>query len=766
MMNKKAIQIDIFGIVQGVGFRPFLYNSLLKLNFFGTIQNRGSCVRLVLEGKSLEISNFIDNINKYIPPLAKIEKIHKQEIKLQNFLSLEILTSEAGDSFEISVPEDLATCSDCLLEFYDPNNRRYHYPFIACTNCGPRYTVVKDMPYDRKNTTLIDFPLCDDCLIEYVDPKNRRFHAESMACKKCGPSIWMEDSKGHRHTSCDSRDIADRLTTELDKGNIIALRALGGFQLICDARNSLALNKLRQKKQRPDQSFALMAKDIEAIKKECLMGQEEENILKSCASPILILNLKKDSTLSLNDIAPDLYSVGVMLPTTPLHHLFFGLEKNTYDFLVVTSGNSHGQPIAIANEEARDSLSSIADCFILHNRQICRRADDSVATISDGKLQYWRSGRGIAPLRMLRDDKKKLNILALGPQKKNTVTLSFEDTLITSPHLGTLDNPKAASGFVEICEDFPKFYKKNIDLIAVDMHPAYFSTQHGKEMALKKNIPCIAIQHHHAHAKAVMAEHNLNEAIAIIFDGTGYGEDGTLWGGELLHVEVGKFSRLGHLLPFALPGGNSAINSPWRTALSLCDFLSIKECSLILNRPEDEIRNVRMVLDRKINSPLTSSMGRLFDAVSAILGIAPDTISYEGQAAIRLEKWASSGSKNLQLPFSLSYSEGKILIDPRDLIKALIAADKTVYSREDLALSFHCAVAKMILDFALEGSKNLSLKKIVLSGGVFQNKLLVKLSCDLLRSQGFTPYISERFSPGDGQISLGQAVIAREWCAP
>lgn len=764
MDRKITLQIDLYGIVQGIGMRPCLFNSLSKKGFLGTIQNRGDSVQVILEGIHSDLNHVISNIKQFTPAIAKIEKIFTKEIDQQNFTKLSLIESELGTTFDITIPEDMATCSQCIEEFYDSHSRFYHYPFIACTNCGPRFTVFLSMPYDRVNTSLKHFPLCIECLADYKNPKNRRFHAESMACLKCGPTLWLEDSSGLRDDELTISKISQRIVDEIKKGKILAVRGLGGFQLVCDARNSEAIKKLREKKFRPNQSFALMAKEVDTIKKECLLSPNEEDILLSKASPILILQLKKETTIPMNLIAPDLYTVGVMLPTTPLHHLLFGLEKSAFDFLIVTSGNVHGGPIAITNEEAKASLSFIADFFLLHNREIKRRSDDSIATFVDNKIQYWRQGRGVAPVRFLMKKNVPLNILAFGPDLKNTMTLAFGHTLITSPHMGSLDHPQAAAAFLSMSEQIPSFYDKKIELVAVDLHPEYYSSNKGRELAKRLNIPCLQVQHHHAHAKAVMAEHNLTEAIAIVFDGSGYGDDGTIWGGELLFVKEGGYKRLGHLVPFQLPGGESAIMNPWKTALSLCDSLPADEAAHLFHRSIFEVEMIRLSLKKGINAPLTSSMGRLFDAVSAILQISPEHLTYEAEAAIKLEKWAVH-SRSIKKAFSYqkNFKEGKVLINSKDIVNELLKARKQTESTKELAYRFHYTVALIILDFALFAAHLQNLNDIVLSGGVFQNKLLLTLSIDLLRAHGLTPYFSQKFPPGDGQISLGQALIAREW---
>ena len=577
--------------------------------------------------------------------------------------------------------------------------------------------------------------------------------------------IWLEDESGKLIEHVNIEELSARIVNELKNGKIIALRALGGFQFICDARNPKAISKLRMKKKRPSQSFALMASNLENIQRECLVDAQAEKLLISEVSPILILELNNKTTLPLDLIAPDLYTVGVMMPTTPLHQLLFGLEKNVFDFLVVTSGNAHGEPIAFSNQEARSTLSSIADLFLMHDRDILRRVDDSIATICDGQVQYWRHGRSLAPMRFKSSTIINKNILALGPEFKNTVTLSYDETLITSPHLGTLDNSSAVKAFMDICDDFPNFYQKKLDAIVVDKHPDYFSSKFGRQLAIKLNIPCIEVQHHHAHAKAVMAEHQLSNAVAIIFDGTGFGDDGTLWGGELLNIKNSHCTRIGHLKPFPLVGGSSAITSPWKTAIPFCDSMSDQECATLFLQEPEKIQTIRSALKKNINAPLTSSMGRLFDAVSAILEIAPLHTSYEAQAAIKMEKSARySKQEKIPLRYKSINSEGKITIEVKEIIDNLLELKKNNIQTNDLAFRFHFTVATIIRDFVLFARRDLSLQSenIVLSGGVFQNRLLVSLAMDLLRDHQCIPYISKLYSPGDGQISMGQAIIARE----
>lgn len=762
MKNFITIQIDFFGIVQGVGFRPHLFNAISKLNFKGTIQNRGDCVRLIVEGNHDDLYQFIQDINQFIPPLARIERLITQEIVQQNFSNLKILESELGENYEVNIPTDLKTCSECISEFYDPGNRRFLYPFIACTNCGPRYTVIESMPYDRANTSLKEFPLCANCLKEYANPKDRRFHAESMACAVCGPKLFFEDNTKNLCHEKTTIEISKRIVDELKNGKIIALRSLGGFQLICDARNQEAIMRLRKKKSRPNQSFALMAKNIETIKNECNVSELEENTLSSSEAPIVILNLKENTTLPMNLIAPDLSTVGVMLPTTPIHHLFFGLNNNSFDYLIVTSGNAHGEPIAITNDEARLSLSNMADYFLFHNREIKRRADDSIATQSDSKIQFWRHGRGLAPSRFLTTKHFHQNILALGADLKNTITLAYDTTFITSPHMGTLDNPKAIEAFIEMCNKIPEFYQKKIDCIVIDKHPHYYSSEYGKKLASQLNIPCIEVQHHHAHAKAVMAEYKLDKATAIVFDGTGYGDDGVLWGGELFIIDQKNYHRVGHISPFQLIGGTEAIKSPWRAALGLCSKLPNTEIAKILNKEIEQIEILKKISHKNINSPFTTSIGRYFDAISAILNIAPDTISYEAEAAIKLEKVAQtslSKEKN-KFNYNIIESDNEFIIDPQSIIEELLVAKSL--SIPTTAFRFHFTIAHIILDFAQFAQKQNNSNNIVLSGGVFQNKLLLSLTIELLRIHQFNPIISKQFSPGDGQISFGQAIIASE----
>lgn len=749
MEKKIALQIDVFGVVQGVGFRPYLYNQLNEKLIKGTIQNRGDSVRLTLEASRSLLEVFVRDMKQHIPPQAKVDRLVVNEIPISNFTDLTIIESEKCGPAEISIPEDLPTCPDCFDEFFSSTNRRYHYPFIACTNCGPRYTVVTGVPYDRVNTTLVKFPLCVSCHREYIDPANRRFHAESMACVTCGPTLWLY--KRERLPIRDVGEISDYLTTSLKKGEIIAIRSLGGFQLICDARNSDALLKLRQRKGRPRQSFALLARDISVLSNEVFLSEKERELLTGTTKPAVILKTKEICTLPMNLIAPDLNTLGIMLPTTPIHSLLFGLKGACFDFLVATSGNAHGEPIAISNNEALERLSGIADLFLFHDREINRRADDSIATVIDGKSQIWRQGRGTAPMRHLTSKPTTKNILALGAELKNSITLAYDNKLITSPHIGSLTNSETASAFIEMCEKIPEFYDKKIEAIAVDLHPSYFSSTYGAELANKLKIPLLKIQHHHAHAAAVMAEYELEDSVAIVCDGTGFGSDGTIWGGELLYVSQNDFTRLGHLAPFPLVGAESAIKNPWKIVAGILDHPALPT---LFNKTGSEIALLKMAAQKKLNSPLTSSMGRLFDAASAILGICLET-TYEGEAAIRLEKEAHKSQRE---GTPLTHNRAS---DTKALLNELLLRKLSGENRPDLAYAFHESVAQIILAWALHGRSLHPDAPVTLSGGVFQNRLLMELTCELLKKDGITPLFSQKYPPGDGAISFGQAVVAK-----
>jgi hydrogenase maturation protein HypF len=765
----ERIEADFFGTIQGVGFRPFLFVLAEKLGLKGTIQNRGDRVRVILEGHARNLEDFLHLARAHQPEHAFIEHIEARWMPASGLNELLIAESTAGEALEVSIPVDLATCTDCLNEFFDPNDRRYLYPFIACTNCGPRYSVVTGMPYDRERTTLARFPLCPECMAEYKNPTNRRYHAESTACPVCGPRLSLTNEKGITETT-DARDVATKLAKAIAEGKILALRGLGGFQLAVDAANRDAISRLRERKRRPRQPLAVMARSIDVAKKVCSLSACEEEILKSSAAPIIIADVHARALLPLDLLSDGADTLGVMLPTTPLHHLLF-LAPDSPDFLVMTSGNRHDEPLCMTNAEARERLKDIADLFLLHDREIQRRCDDSIYIRQDESVALVRGGRGVAPLRLNKIISVASPVLALGADLKNTIGLAWNDRVAISPHLGNLHHIEAYRRFIEEAKDFPVFFAVEPRVIAIDLHPDYVSSNYGRELAAKSGARLIEIQHHHAHAAACMAEHGLKEALALTLDGTGYGDDGTLWGGELFHAKLDGYRRLARLKPAPLPGGEKAIAEPWRQACArLMNIPSLNGDRLddhLLKRLGVERSRYRLVEEialKGFNSPLTSAAGRLFDSVAAVLGLSPLEITYEGEAAIRLELTARQALGRLSpselYRVTLNARNGLIEADTDAMLHEI--CDELSASRPvtEIALKFHFTLARLAIDWIERAAVVTGVRDVVLSGGVFQNRILRERLCTDLRERSYHVHVHTRVPTGDGGISLGQLAIA------
>ncbi len=767
---------EIEGIVQGVGFRPAIYNLAMASGIGGTIQNCSGKVLLILEGEESSILNFVQKLPGNLPVIAKINSI--KLIKSQpceQKSPFKILESESDSTYKISIPVDLAICKECRDEIISPSERRYKYPFTTCVNCGPRYTVVNAMPYDRCRTTLSEFELCNDCKKEYTDPSNRRFHAESIACPQCGPKLFLCDKNG---SIINTDDCLAEVKKLIKSGAIVAVRGIGGYLLAFDAYNKDAIIAIRKRKERPSKPFAVMAKDIETIKKYCELSLEEEKLLTSPASPILVLKLKDfaKTDLPVGLLSPDTNTLGVMIPYSPLHCLLFDEEIN---MLVMTSGNKRGEPVCIKNEEAFLMLNGIADAFLCHNREINLRNDDSLVTIQNGKAQVWRRARGYAPESIKLNKKAGKTILAMGAELKNTVTLAFGSEAILSPHIGDLETPEAISGLEQTVKEFPLFFRQEPEVIAVDMHPDMHSTILGHKLAREKNIPVIEIQHHHAHACSCMAEHNLEEALAVVFDGTGLGLDNTIWGAELLHVNRGSFERLSTFKAVKLLGGDASVIRPARQLISrwIDAGIDIQEKTTgIMGITELELALLKQQYEKSINSPLTHAAGRLFDSISVMLGIAPKTITYEGEAAIMLETEANktkTASKNNMFEYSASEINGMLFIDWAQTFKNFspefinsMHRDKNYLAlMHQYAFDFHVVAASAISKMVEFGLSQTAVKNIVLSGGVFMNKILTRLVSELLSERfKLNVHIHENVPPNDGGISFGQAVAASYIC--
>jgi hydrogenase maturation protein HypF len=828
-----AIMIKIFkrrfynieGIIQGVGFRPTLYCYAVDSGLGGWIKNCSGKVELAIEGTGEELDTFIKNLDNNLPKLAKINKIVLVvEEGVEEKSLFKIHESEKDSEAKISIPADLAMCKDCEFEILDPANRRYGYAFTTCINCGPRYTVVNSMPYDRCRTTLVDFPLCSECEKEYTDPRNRRFHAESTACPVCGPKLWLADANGES-VSC--KEPILYTVKELREGKIAAIRGIGGYLLAADAFNVPTLEVLRNRKNRPDKPFAVMAKNLDIAEKYCFISQKEKDALTSSVAPIVILDVKNNDlskirrsgdrltlpvindNLPMQLLSPDSDTLGVMLPYSPLYKLLF--ENSNFELLVMTSGNRGGEPICIKNEEAFERLNGIADFFLCHNREINLRNDDSLCVMQGDELQVWRRGRGYAPDSINVISNLDKNILAMGAELKNTITVLSDNEAVISPHIGDLESPEAIDGLKQVVECFPEFLNKIPELVVVDKHPDMHSSRIGKKVANILNIPFEEVQHHHAHALSCMAENNLSEALALVFDGTGLGDDGNIWGAELLYcnisenrmrkaegskqgnfeLEVMNYEKESSLLPgdsatqqkdyprlatfssAPLPGGDAAVYQPVRQLIGRLITSGIEPNEEFLrnyNVLESEYKIWEMQIQKGINSPMTHAAGRLFDAFSSLLKIVPDKITYEGQGAIRLEAYAkrtliNSNEEIKLLPYK-TVNEGKLLeIDWSDMFLDLY--NKKIWKMEKqekelIALSFHHTVADATVEMIKYALINIKTENVVFSGGVFMNRILTALVKEKLKKLELNVYIHKKVPPNDGGISFGQSVVPIE----
>jgi len=642
------IKYEIEGIVQGVGFRPAIYRLVTAKGLGGSIKNCSGKVELVLEGPIPVIGEVIASINTDLPAQAKIDSIKitsKEELSSYD-PTFKIEESSSGDSHRIVIPADLAMCWECDKEVTDPQNRRYQYPFTTCTDCGPRYTVVNEMPYDRERTTLCEFPLCEECQKEYTNEESRRFHAESIACPQCGPQLFLTDNQGN---VIEKKDALKRARREISLGKIVAIRGIGGFLLACNAYNLDALETLRRRKSRPDKPFAVMIRELEMVFTHCNFNANAVKMLMSTQAPIAILDINRNMTnLPIEAISPDTDTLGVMIPYSPLHRLLFkpapGDTTPAFEVLVMTSGNRGGEPICITNEEAFDRLEDVADFILCHDREINLRNDDSICTFQGSSTQVWRRARGYAPTPIQLDRQIKSDTLAMGAELKNSIAFGYSNQVLISPHIGDLSTPEAIDSQEQIAKYFPNFVKRTPEKVVVDLHPDMHSTRLGESIAGQLQIPIVRVQHHHAHAAAGMLEHNLKEALALTFDGTGYGTDGNIWGGEMLHVTPTGFKRMATFIPAKLPGSDSATFEPRRQLIARLHQAGVSLSRELLNKlgvSDQEAEMWRIQCDKNINSPLTHAAGRLFDSFSALLGTSPTKVSYEGQAAIRLEAYAN-----------------------------------------------------------------------------------------------------------------------------
>ncbi len=748
----KRVRFLFTGIVQGVGFRPFIYRLAHRYSLSGFVQNRSDGVVVEVEGDAGDIEVFLEHVSQELPLVASVSGIRSEDLETTGDRGFRVITSEKTDAMEVHISPDIATCEKCLKELFDPEDRRFRYAFINCTNCGPRLTIIKDIPYDRENTSMECFPMCKECSREYSDPLDRRFHAEPNACPECGPQLWLLDSSGRK---IDTPDPVERAVDLISEGYILAIKGLGGFHLSVDAGNDEAVKRLRDRKFREEKPLAVMVKDVTHARLVSEVGQVEERILRSPERPIVLLR-KKNGILS-PYIAPGMYTYGIMLPYTPLHHLL--LEKR-FNALVMTSANHKDEPICTGNREALDRLNGIADFFLVHNRDILVRCDDSIVFVPSSGMSLVRRSRGFSP-RPIRISEPLPGVLALGGHMKTSVCVLKHDMAFLSPHVGDLETPLARDFLFKSISLMERITSTRPDCVASDLHPDYYSTRLAQKLGRRR---VVQVQHHHAHIVSCMAENMVSgSVIGIAMDGTGYGTDGAVWGGEFLLCDEASFQRAGHIGYFVLPGGERAVKEPWRVALSLLREAfgrSWKEIATGLSLVEDSslLPVLEAVIERRINSPQTSSLGRLFDGIAAIVGLRRK-VSFEGQAAMELEALARL-SEGIELGYGIVSQGDKLILDLLPTVREIAKGMLEGIPREFLARSFHETLISAFADMALSLAASTGLGRVVLSGGCFQNRILVEGLMDRLTGKGVDVFFHHLIPTNDGGISLGQAVCA------
>lgn len=748
----QRISIVIRGAVQGVGFRPFIYRLATELGLKGFVLNSPTGVFIEAENEKIILDDFLLRIEKEKPVHAIIQSMEFSFLDTVDYTQFEIRESESNGKTTAFILPDIAVCDDCLKEMFDPKDRRYLYPFINCTNCGPRFSIIESLPYDRPNTSMKMFEMCDECKEEYHNPLDRRFHAQPIACPNCGPHIELLTEDGE-HLSKDNNAIIET-AEEIRQGKIVALKGIGGYQLICRADNEEVISLLRKRKNREGKPFALMFPNLESIKEVCEVFPFEERLLKSPEAPIVLLRKKANVNQKLvhDSIAPGNPTLGVMLPYTPLHHL---LMRELQIPIVATSGNLSEEPMCISEEEAFQRLKNIADYFLIHNRLIVRHVDDSIVRVVMDREMIMRRARGYAPLPVeLNCETEEETYLAVGGHLKNSIALSSGKNVFVSQHIGDLSTQEAFSAFQNTVADFTNLYEaKNVHAIA-DLHPDYLSTKFAKN-----NFENVSfVQHHQAHVASCYAENKLTgSALGVSWDGTGYGLDGTIWGGEFFRFDGSSFKHVAQFRKFPLPGGDLAIKESKRSAVGLLYEMSGDELfnakhEMLNHISEQEKKILLQMLKNKINTPLTSSVGRLFDAVAALTGIK-QTVSYEGEAAMMLEFTAAP---NISESYSFNILPGEVMIiDWQNMIETILKEMKENVSPKIISAKFHNTLVEIICEIAEQKNED----KVVLSGGVFQNAYLLEHAVCALCERGFKPYWHQRIPTNDGGISLGQIAV-------
>ncbi|MGZ3622239.1 MAG: carbamoyltransferase HypF [Ktedonobacteraceae bacterium] len=802
-------RIIIQGIVQGVGFRPFVYGQALQWKLVGFVLNDSGGVTIEVEGTSESLDGFQEALYEKVPPLARIDTLSVESIAPCYDSNFTIAQSQASTERQALISPDTATCDDCQHELFDTGDRRFHYPFINCTNCGPRFTIIQDVPYDRDKTTMRVFPMCWECQSEYEDPLNRRFHAQPNACPTCGPQVYLLDKAGdtplplqtnnqivehskkfdkeeyppeadnsamgtiNRPLQMDNEETILKAAKQLARGAILAIKGLGGYHLACDALNDESVRQLRQRKHREAKPFALMVPDLDTARKLCRVSDTEASLLTSHRRPIVLLSRFPDCPIA-PDVAPAYDTVGIMLPYTPLHHVLLHafteqMNAGRPAVLVMTSGNLSDEPIAYKDEDATQRLATIADGTLAHNREIHIRCDDSVIRLAAGGEQLFRRSRGYAPEPLMMSFDFPEQILACGAHLKNTFCLGKGRQALLSHHIGDLENLETLTSFREGIEHFQRIFDIHPEAVAYDLHPEYLATKY----ALDTNIPQkIGVQHHHAHIASVLAEHGLQgPIIGIAADGTGYGTDGAVWGCEIMKAELSGFERLAHLDYMPLPGGEQAVHQPWRmAAVNLAqaygNAFSELDIPFVQQLDHSKWGILTQMIAQQINCPPTSSLGRLFDAVAALIGLR-STVLYEGQAAIELEILARQHEGSIYkqpsdfYPFTLrNRDKMPAILDVAPMFRAIVYDIQQGVLTSHIARRFHYSISELLATACSSAREQTGLHAVALSGGVFQNQLLLERLVQRLEEMAFQVYINRRVPPNDGGISLGQIAVA------
>ncbi len=750
-----GLKISVSGIVQGVGFRPFVYTVATRLQLTGSVWNTSKGVEIELYGPQSDLDRFLNELNEKLPVLARIDQIESYPVAFQEIAEFSIKDSQSEEGQFLPVSPDMSICSDCLQELFDPKNRRYRYPFINCTNCGPRFSIIKNIPYDRPLTTMADFKLCPTCQAEYDNPRDRRFHAQPVACPDCGPRVQFivngEIIGKFEGAISTARQF-------LINGKIIAIKGLGGYHLACDASNAETIQRLRERKKRSDRPFALMSFDLETIRKFCDLGESETAVMQSPQHPIVLLPQKEDCSLP-EALAPSQNHLGFMLPYTPLHYLLLEPDEGFPEVLVMTSGNLSDEPIAYMDEDARERLSEIADGFLVHNRPIHMRVDDSVVRLVEQKPYFIRRSRGYAPDPIILNNEMP-ELLACGAELKNTFGLSRDHYAFLSHHIGDLENYETLSSFESGIQHFQNLFRIKPQQIVADLHPEYLSTKYAIDRACKEEIPLVQVQHHHAHLASCLADNHWpadQNAIGLIFDGTGYGTDGKIWGGEVLVGNYDSFQRRFHLAETPLPGGDSAIRNPAKIALSQltsADLPWTEDLPPVQSFTSQELEILKTQLANRINCPMTTSIGRLFDAVSSLVGIR-QVSTYEGQAAIELENACDPAEEN-----AYTFRLKTDTIEIAELFDHILLNLRMGVSSNTIAARFHNGLAKMCLEVCQTIHEETGLQTVALSGGVWQNITLLNKTTALLRYNGYSVLQHHQVPANDGGIALGQLMVA------